>query len=150
MTTTKFSMVEYMSEDSGDSIVEYTSHSKEVNDKYIGIYKADYMSPQKARKNNICVRERKRVLRCLQRRYTQRYNPHTCWIHMFDLAGYINDCRFNKDESVFMKQYFKEMFSFIFTETFKKHFTYFFIRLVDGSDGRDVDYVLSTLFGIDT
>lgn len=123
----------------------HEKHIKKVNDKYFEEYKRDYVSPQKERKQNICVRKRKTLLRQLQKTY-HNFDIKFLWLNMLDTVEYIQQCSFNKKEMLFMTQYFTEYHSFILDDEFTELFTFFFKQLQKDGIDRQSRFVLENIF----
>jgi|TARA_B100000035_G_scaffold153762_1_gene130945 hypothetical protein len=123
----------------------YEKHIKKVNDKYFEEYKRDYVSPQKERKQNICVRKRKRLLRQLQKTY-HNFDIKFLWLNMLDVVENIHQCSFNKKEMLFMTQYFTEYYSFILDDEFTELFTFFFKKLYEYGIDKDARFIMRNIF----
>ena len=132
--------------------MEYEKHADtrnatfELNGSEYLEYIENYVSPQKARKHPINVRQRKRLARILKRGCIRDYSPDVCYMDMHDTASFILDCGFTKKELPFIKEYFRGLYEFIHTKDFKEHKLYYYGQREKGDWNNDSDFVYHNAF----
>ena len=109
-------------------------------------YTTDYVSPQKARKYPINVRQRKQLARILKRGCIRDYSPDVFFIDIHDMASFILDCGFTKQEMPFIKQYFRGLYDFIHTKEFKEHKLYFYNMREKNDESTDGEFAYQNAF----